>query len=262
MGSISLTSTTLTSTTLTLCSWNVQKLSETSNPQKFQAVANTIRSLNCDIIALQEVSTETAGGLLANQLSTTTDEWSADSYVVNTTGVVKEYSVFLWKNTSISDVLSRGYKHDPFNRELHHLDFKHNAKSMTAINFHFRARKSKITDSVSQKVINDREQDALYGLFQNWSDQYLFAVGDFNCYPMSFSPQGQMMTNYSQLLYPRMYTNTIQDDCYDNVLVSTDVRASHSPVPSVNNPAYYYDAQNTRKEISDHRSIKVTFHKM
>ncbi len=255
MGSIS-----LTSTTLTLCSWNVQQLSENSKkrPEKFQAVVDTIRGLNCDVIALQEVSTETAGEILANLLNTTPNEWSAQSYVVYAVEgeLFKEHSVFLWKNTSISDVRSRDYGDNSFNRRLHCIDFEYNAKSMTAINFHFKAR------GAQQKVANDQEQDALYNFFQN-GPKDLIAVGDFNCYPMSFSPQGQMMTNYSQLLHPRMYTNTIEDDCYDNVLVRPDVKKKHNPVASVCDICMdSLDSSHTSDDISNHKPIKVIFSNM
>ncbi len=249
-------------TTLTLCSWNVQKLSETS-PEKLTIIADTLRSLNCNVIALQEVSTATAGDKLAECLSTTTSTWSANSHVINEkSDAVKEYSVLLWNNSFIRDVKPKGHVLKPFSRELHYIDFMFNKRSMRIANFHFRARKPKITDGISQKVTNDREQDALNDLFQSGSE-YLFAVGDFNCYPMSFDHStGQMRSNYCQLLHPRMYTNDKQDDCYDNVLVPRHVVTDHKPKPSVKNPVKqdYFDAtKNKTRLISDHKPIKVIF---
>ncbi len=100
----------------------------------------------------------------------------------------------------------------------------------------------------------------MYDIFKR-EGTYAIAVGDFNCYPMSFSPQGQMMTNYSQLLYPRMYTNTLPDNCYDNVLVSPDVKEKHISVPAsvcdISLGSSY-----TSKDIPNHKPIKVIFSNM
>ncbi len=262
MGSISITSPQKLKTTLTLCSWNVQKLSEKST-EKLTIIADTLRGLNCDVIALQEVSTDTVGEILAKSLKTTTSTWSADSHVICEGGAVKEYSVLLWNNSSISDVEPK-LEHKRFSRILHYINFKYNEKSMRIANFHFKTRNSVITNGVSQKVTNDREQDALYDLFQTWPNKYLFAVGDFNCYPMSFDHStGQMRSNYCQLLHPRMYTNYIQDDCYDNVLVRPHMKTNHNPKASVNNPVKQYytiDAtKNKTRLISDHKPIRVIF---
>ncbi len=239
-------------TTLTLCSWNVQKLSEKSS-EKLRIIVNTLRGLNCDVIALQEVSTATPGDILAAEyLSTITSKWSANSHVINEKSVRdKEYSVFLWNNSSVSGVEPNGHVRKPFSRELHYINFTYNKKSMRMANFHFRARKPKITDRVSQKVTNDWEQDALYDLFQTWTN-YLFAVGDFNCYLMSFDRTGQMRSNYCQLLHPHVYTNYKQDDCYDNVLARPHIVTSHNPEASVNYPVkqHYFDATKKQNQIN------------
>ncbi len=77
------------------------------------------------------------------------------------------------------------------------------------------------------------------------------------------------ITNYYQVLHPRMYTNTIQDDCYDNVLVHPAVKKDHDLVPSVaiGAPEFYFEENMDRKSmdrksISDHRAIKVIFYNM
>ncbi len=95
------------SDTFTLCSWNVNQLSE-KNPRKFEVVVDTIRSLDCDVIALQEVSSLTAAENLAKRLSTPTDEWSKEDYdepVNAKEGGVDEYSVFLWRKSSSIEII-------------------------------------------------------------------------------------------------------------------------------------------------------------
>ncbi len=246
------------SDTFTLCSWNVNRLSE-NDPKKFEVVVDTIRSLDCDVIALQEVSSLTAAENLAKCLSTPTDEWSKEDYDVPVHGV-DEYSVFLWRKSSSIKIIK---PHPPlydkvFYRKASCLSFEYNGKLINVINVHFIARKSRnVGDDFSQKEKNDEEQDHLYDIFEKESKgAYAFiAVGDFNCYPMSFSHQGEMMTNYCQLLYPRMYTNTMEDDCYDNVLVSPDVKEKHILLP-----ASVCDIKGDH--ISDHKPIKVIFSNM
>ncbi len=159
-----------------------------------------------------------------------------------------------------------------FYRKLSCLSFEYNGKLINVINVHFIARKSRnVGDGFSQKEKNDEEQDHLYDIFEKESKgAYAFiAVGDFNCYPMSFGRSkvdpGQDITditNYCQLLHPRMYTNTLQDDCYDNVLVSTDVKEKHKPVASVCDICMDSLASHTSKDIPDHKPIKVIFYNM
>ena len=45
---------------------------------------------------------------------------------------------------------------------------------------------------------------------------YVFLIGDFNCFPWS---KGLEMDKYVNLFPLRKYTNTKQDECYDNIIV-------------------------------------------
>ena len=50
----------------------------------------------------------------------------------------------------------------------------------------------------------------------NQPGTYVFLIGDFNCFPWS---KGLEMNKFVNLFPLRMYTNTKQDECYDNIIV-------------------------------------------
>ena len=246
------------SNTFSLCSWNVNRLSE-NNYEKLVAVAETIKNLDCDIVALQEVATATAGREIAAYLNTTApNKWSASSCQVSPeNNKLIEHSVFLWKNSFIV------YMGDPavptyyFYRKVHYFEFTYKGQSMKIANLHFRAR-----SSLETKLLNDREQNYLFNLFQNECGcEYFFAVGDFNRYPISCDIWGQVKTNYCQLLGPQKYTNYLQNECYDNVLVPPHIAMRHKLESAVyNGNMEYTHVDATRKKISDHRPIGVVFY--
>ena len=249
------------SNTFSLCSWNVNRLSE-NNYEKLVAVAETIKNLDCDIVALQEVATATAGREIAAYLNTTApNRWSASSRQVSPDdNKLIEHSVFLWKNSiivCINDPAVPNY----FYRKVHYFNFTYKGQYTRIANLHFRARISLPTNG---KLFNDGEQDHLFDLFQN-ECEYFFAVGDFNCYPMSCNVWGEVISNYCHLLHPRMYTNYLQDECYDNVLVRPHIATRHKFVSVVykGNMQYtHVDAATGKREIkniSDHRPIRVVF---
>ena len=209
---------------LRIASWNVKGLTTKSEARVeiIKHVAEAIKCYELDIVAFQEISSNYALQGLCKALNENEmyNPWNYASQEVGQNDFLK--LGFVWKC---------GIEHewhdlpvDYFERRPYHLKFKFEGSTINLVNLHLIHRgndQSSRKVEISKKINSDKEQDQLIDLVHGVcpTDQrgtYVFLIGDFNCFPSS---KGLQDNKYANLFPLRMYTNTKQDECYDNIIV-------------------------------------------
>ena len=238
---------------LKIASWNVNcltikktdKVSEEERIKNIEDIAEAIKRYKFDIVALQEVSSDAAIFKLYEALNKDCPPKSP-SWLYTCQPVKKKKLVFVWNSDIIEHDEDKDLPFKYFLRTPFNLTFKFEGIVISLVNLHLIHRGN------SKKIKNDFEQDKLIDLVHSLcpTDQpspYVFLIGDFNCFPWS---EGLEMDKYVNLFPLRMYTNTKQDECYDNIIVPDKTLCRRIDV--ITDPGLI--------KVSDHFPICADFH--
>ena len=233
---------------LRIASWNVNNLTTESEARVeiIKHVAEAIKLYKFDIVALQEIPSADAMSKLCKALNKDNplQSWKCKSQQDN----AKKLG-FVW-NSGIIKIEVHDLPFDYFARKPFLLKFKFEGITINLVNLHLTSRgngQAKRKIEISKKINNDKEQDKLIDLVRhvNQPGTYVFLIGDFNCFPWSKELQDNKYVN----LFPlRMYTNTKQDECYDNIIVPDQIKCDRG----------VFTADNL-KLLSDHFPIWAKF---
>ena len=249
---------------LRIASWNVNGLTTKSEArhQFIKCVAEAIKSYKFDIVAFQEISSNDALQRLCEALNENemNNPWKCASQPIRQHDFLK--LGFVWKCDIEIEVHDLPF--DYFERRPYHLKFKFEGITINLVNLHLIQRgndKSKRKVEISKKINNDKEQDQLIDLVRYihvylpgtlyqpstlyQPGTYVFLIGDFNGFPWS---KGLEMNKYVNLFPLRMYTNTKQDEYYDNIIVPDKIKCHRGVITADN-----------LKLLSDHFPIWAEF---
>ena len=239
---------------LRIASWNVNGLTTKSEARVeiIKHVAEAIKLYKFDIVALQEIPSSDAMSELREALNIKEKDRPQQSWKCRSQEDNAKKLGFVW-NSGIIEIEVHDLPFDYFARRPYHLKFKFEGRTINLVNLHLTSRgngQAKRKIEISKKINNDKEQDKLIDLVHNVCpiDQpspYVFLIGDFNCFPWS---KGLEMKNYVNLLPLRKYTNTKQDECYDNIIVPDKIKCDRNVITADN-----------LKRLSDHFPIWAEF---
>ena len=239
---------------LRIASWNVNGLTTKSEVRVeiIKHVAEAIKLYKFDIVALQEIPSADAMSELREALNIKEKGRPQQSWKCRSQEDNAKKLGFVW-NSGIIEIEVHDLPFDYFARRPYHLKFKFEGRTINLVNLHLTSRgngQAKRKIEISKKINNDKEQDKLIDLVHNVCpiDQpspYVFLIGDFNCFPWS---KGLEMKNYVNLLPLRKYTNTKQDECYDNIIVPDKIKCDRNVITADN-----------LKRLSDHFPIWAEF---
>ena len=238
---------------LKIASWNVNcltikitdKVSEEERIKNIEDMAEAIKRNEFVIVALQEVSSDAAIFKLYEALNKDCPPKSP-SWRYTCQSVKKKKLGFVWNSDIIEHDEDKDLPFKYFLRTPFNLTFKFEGIVISLVNLHLIHRGN------SKKIKNDFEQDKLIDLVRHVhgympGGTYVFLIGDFNCFPWS---KGLEMDKYVNLFPLRKYTNTKQDECYDNIIVP-DKRLCCN-VDVITDPGLI--------KVSDHFPICADFH--
>ena len=242
---------------LRIASWNVNGLTTKSEAKckNIKDVAKAIQDYKFDIVALQEISSNDALYWLCQVLNEneTNNPWNYTGQLIGKHDFFKLGLV--WKCGIIEIQWYGDLPFDYFERKPYHFKFKFEGITINLVNLHLIQRgndQSRKNVEVSKKINNDKEQDQLIDLVRHVcpTDQpgtYVFLIGDFNCFPWSKDLHVQD-NKYVNLFPLRMYTNTKQDECYDNIIVPDKITCHRDVITDYR-----------LKDVSDHFPIYADF---
>ena len=93
-------------------------------------------------------------------------------------------------------------------------------------------------------------------------EQDVILLGDFNCIPPASIIKKKV--GYVSLFHENEYTNTVNNKCFDNILIHSSLRIKHYCTHSVADIEVCTEGdpksiQKKRKKVSDHRPILADF---
>ena len=204
-----------------------------------KCVAAAIKCYKFDMVAFQEISSNDALQRLCEALNENemNNPWKYASQPIRQHDFFKLGFVWKWD----IEIEVHDLPFDYFERRPYHLKFKFEGRTINLVNLHLISRGNDIPRrivEISKKIKNDKEQDKLIDLVRHvhqpgtyvyqpgtlyqpgtcvyQPSPYVFLIGDFNCFPWS---EGLEKDKYVNLFPLRKYTNTKQDECYDNIIV-------------------------------------------
>ena len=199
---------------LRIASWNLRNATEKGKyyPEKIEIICKTIKRINPDIIALQEIASP--GDILDIIRDTMGKSWRATCSTV-TLHKPDEYGGFLWKDrgeqkatVEIEDI---GFKKKVCKMEIQIENFW-----FTILNFHFACREDDDSDSREE---NDGEVKQLCDIPKstNFRNTNPILLGDFNICPIN--NELTKSHHFERFFEPHEYTNVAKSHCYDNIIV-------------------------------------------
>ncbi|AYN04958.1 MULTISPECIES: endonuclease/exonuclease/phosphatase family protein [unclassified Flavobacterium] len=243
-----------------ILSWNIENFGKSKTEQDIDFIANTIK--NHDIIAIQEVVAGYGGAQavarLVDQLNRKGAKWDYSiSNPTSSSAYKTERYAFIWKTNKAKLIgkpwLEKQYEKQ-IDREPYFATFEKNGKNFTIVSFH----------AITKSKQPETEIKYFKFLPQQYSNQNLIFVGDFNC-PQShtvFNPLKKMgylptLENQKTSLKQKCINNQCLASEYDNIFYhSSKIKIIDKGI------IHFYKDFNSLKEarrISDHIPIWMEF---
>ena len=279
-----------------IASWNLHNLSDTKSPplyiQRLQSVCKTILYYQFDIVALQEVCTETTVNTLVQMLNENSDlEWDGLRNKTKKEYLTVLYNKYItdgWKNTEQQrKIAGMDYNRKPFSCTLQisrdQFDGVQSSsinKEIVLINTHMpytdkKQRQNELKklpdllslhDSISHDSmshdsmshdsmsLDSMSHDSMsHDSMSHDSMSHVILLGDFNTVPKKLD-NAMKSTSHKCILPEGTRTNTAGTRSFDNILVSSTDR-EHIKYPSVGSIITCKGI--TAKDVSDHLPIFV-----
>ncbi|RZJ51702.1 MAG: endonuclease [Flavobacterium sp.] len=243
-----------------ILSWNLENFGKSKTESELNFTANIIREY--DIIAIQEVVAGYGGAQaiakLAEILNQKGSKWNYSvSDPTSSSSYKRERYAFLWKTNRVqlqgNTWLEKKYNLE-IDREPYFASFKIDKKVITVVNFH----------AITKSRQPETEIKYFKFLPQEYSNQNLIFVGDFNC------PQSHTVFNpLKKMGYAPVFQNqktTLKQKCKgDNCLASEFDNIFYKPnsISNINSGVISFHKKfNSLKEarkISDHIPVWFEF---
>ena len=210
-----------------IASWNLKKLSDNTKTslllyvQRVQSICKTILYYQFDIVALQEVCTETTAKLLVRMLNENSDlNWDKKLIQTNRefpTILYNEYITDAWKNTEWQKMIALlKYQKAPFSCtfEIH---TGSTSKKIVLISTHITCADE---DKKTTELKELQHLLLLHDLMYHDSMCHVILLGDFNTGPDKLD-DAIKSTSHKCVLPEGIKTNTADTKSYDNIVVSS-----------------------------------------